>query len=247
MIEHLAMRWWHLDQLSVSDPEMLWANVPDDDKVVVRNRVFSLLSGQILPSDMSPADRLVAIGRKRCDEDLDEFARKIDELMFGKPGWNEEENRVTRWHNWWDSLVGPSCKSVYAALPIQQCSRLYGNANIGNLNLCNLQIPGQLGCDQVAYMRYWYVDTEVTEANADLLEEAFHNSVATVTVGNRPVAQLHLSELFYDVCKLDELLPTRQNFSVELSFFSRANDILSNALKSPLRVHIEGALQQTVY
>jgi len=242
------MRWWHLDQLSVSDPEMLWSNVHEDDKIAVRNRVYSLLNGEILHKDMSPADKLVAIGRKRCDEDLDEFARKIDDMLRGEPGWDESINRVTRWSNWWDSLYGQSCKTVYPPQPqIQQCTRLFGNTNIGNLVICNLQVAGQLCCDQAAYLRYWYVDTTVSEANADELEEALHNSVATLIIGNRLAAQLPLSDLFYSVHPIDEILPTRQNFAVEISCFGRANDILNSALHSPLRVHLEGAHKLTVY
>jgi hypothetical protein len=244
MIEYLAMRWWHLDQLSVSEPEMLWAKVSQDDKNATRNRVYELLNGEIPRSQMSEADRLVVIGRRRCDDDLGEWAKKINDAE--PPALLEV--RETTWHNWWDSLPGPSCRPYYGSpnKPIQQCSRLFGNANIGNLNLTNLYVAGQLCGDHVAFIRYWYIQTSVTPDNADALEEAFHNSVATLTIGNKPYSQFHLSELFYDAQQVDLFLPTRQNFGVEISLYGDAQNILNRLLKTPLVVHLEGAEQRGV-
>jgi hypothetical protein len=45
----------------------------------------------------------------------------------------------------WDHLIRTTGAPV---TPLQQSSRLFGNANIGNLALTNLQVAGQLASDQ---------------------------------------------------------------------------------------------------
>jgi hypothetical protein len=87
----------------------------------------------------------------------------------------------------WDTLI----RSLGApANPIVNGTKLFGNANIGNLALTNLQVAGQLASDQtyvILALRCWlYFDGPNRRRNyLNVTSQLFW----TLTVGNKPMFQ----------------------------------------------------------
>lgn len=84
----------------------------------------------------------------------------------------------------WDSLL----RSTGApATTIGPSTRLFGNANVGRLELTNLQVPGQLASDQtyvILAMRAWlYFDGE---NHRDLYLQVMSQLYFTLTLGDKP-------------------------------------------------------------
>ena len=151
----------------------------------------------------------------------------------------------------WDSLIrttGP----LPAGTTIQQSSRLFGNANIGQLALTNLQVAGQLASDQtyvILAMRCWmFFDGTNRRANyLNTTSQLFF----TLVLGDKPAFQApawyypsgggvwgfdavssiyNLGEPTHEsILKLARpiMVPVRQNFAVEAQFFANGT---TNAL-----------------
>ena len=87
----------------------------------------------------------------------------------------------------WDTLI----RTVgVPATPIVNSTKLFGNANIGNLALTNLQVAGQLASDQtyvILALRCWlFFDGANRRTNyLNVTSQLFW----TLTVGNKPMFQ----------------------------------------------------------
>jgi hypothetical protein len=95
--------------------------------------------------------------------------------------------RERRHQPFWDSLI----RTTGDPTPIiQQSSKLFGNANVGNLALTNLQVAGQLASDQtyvILALRCWlYFDG--TNARANYLRVA-SQLYFTLNLGDKPQFQ----------------------------------------------------------
>ena len=87
----------------------------------------------------------------------------------------------------WDTLV----RSTGAPSPaVGPATRLFGNANVGNLALTNLQVPGQLASDQtyvILALRAWlYFDGT---NRRDLYLQTVSQLYFTLTLGDKPQFQ----------------------------------------------------------
>jgi len=141
----------------------------------------------------------------------------------------------------WDTLIraeGP------LATPIVNGSKLFGNANIGNLSLTNLQVAGQLASDQtyvILALRCWlYFDGVNRRANyLNVTSQLFW----TLVIGNKPMFQApcwyhpagggvwgfdatasifsHGTPEQAAILKLARpiIVPVRQNFAAQADFF----------------------------
>lgn len=140
--------------------------------------------------------------------------------------------------------------------------RLFGNANIGNIDLTNLQIPGQMPSDESWIVQRWYARHNFPLGDPAVrdLYVAWANSVtATFTIGMRPVWTRSLAELVERrprsaeeqsvvVASADPwpaLVPTRQNFSIAVEQFGWAiTDFAPNLRRDGFRprvwFHLEG-------
>lgn len=115
--------------------------------------------------------------------------------------------------------------------------RLFGHMNIGNVNLSNLQVPGQLVSDRSFIVQRWYARSNLPDRQPcrDLVK-AWANAVNVVMViGNRPAWRLSLYELLMRMPRTErgeetphvasdpfpEFIPVRQNFSVQLDCYAR--------------------------
>ncbi|MGH2361783.1 MAG: hypothetical protein ACRDGM_14725, partial [bacterium] len=233
MIERLAKQWFEQAQRDfppqAPNQGLLWEALSDGEKEVVLQHVQRILNGEVPTSQMSEADKSVAIGRKRHVEDISEEHPRKRPSVYSR-----------RWANWWDSLYGQSLPISNNHPILTGGGRLFDNRNIGNYFLCNLQVAGQLCGDQSAFIRHWYIRTTVHKENADGLEEAFQESYADFHVGQRRFQQATLIDLFLDAVRLDRIIPPRQNFDVTVNLTSKATRILNECLKTPLRFHLEG-------
>lgn len=149
--------------------------------------------------------------------------------------------RQRRHQPFWDTLVratGP------LAAPLLPQTRLFGNANIGNLALTNLQVAGQFAADQtyiVLAMRCWlYFDGTNARTN---YTQVISQLYFTMTAGDQPQFQApcwyfpaggglygvsNVAAVFNNgypsqgaILKLARpiAIPVRQNISVAADFF----------------------------
>lgn len=92
--------------------------------------------------------------------------------------------RERRHQPFWDSLVRTTGDP---ATPIAPTQRLFGNANVGNLALTNLQVAGQLASDQtyvILSFRCWlYFDGTNSRSN---YQRVMSQLYWTVVLGDKP-------------------------------------------------------------
>jgi hypothetical protein len=150
--------------------------------------------------------------------------------------------RERRHQPFWDSLVRTTGDPAVAIAPTQ---RLFGNANVGNLALTNLQVAGQLASDQtyvILSFRCWlYFDGTNARAN---YQRTMSQLYWTVTLGDKPQFQApcwyfpaggglfgndSTTPVFNNgwpsqdsILKLARpiVVPVRQNFFAEAQFFT---------------------------
>lgn len=145
--------------------------------------------------------------------------------------------------------------------------RLFNNANVGNLELTNMQVAGQMHSDQTFIVQRWYARHNFAENPPEIRDSirAWASSVvATFVVGSMPVWQRSLYELFErrprtiddDVVPrvasdpFPRVIPPRASFYVNLEQFGWNVDDLVPRLGAdragPYRprvwVHLEGVL-----
>lgn len=151
--------------------------------------------------------------------------------------------RERRHQPFWDSLVRTTGPVTVGT--IGQQSKLFGNANVGQLALTNLQVAGQLASDQtyvVLAMRCWmYFDG--TNRRANYLQTA-SQLYFTLTLGDKPQFQApswyfpagggiwgtdNTASIYNNGMPTQEsilklarpiVVPVRQNISVDASFFT---------------------------
>ena len=156
----------------------------------------------------------------------------LRELAWYVGSMAQQQRRLGRHVNYFDSFsisgssYGDDLQSTYSM-------RIFGNANIGNRNLCNLQVPGQLTFDHDEHVivQRWYARTEL-ESTA-LAKRWFENVHATLIVGDRYQWQLSLGDLMarrpryvtehehqqiFDPCPT--IIPPRQNMSMLVDAFN---------------------------
>jgi hypothetical protein len=142
----------------------------------------------------------------------------------------------------WDTLV----RSTGAPTPaVGPSTRLFGNANVGQLDRTNLQVPGQLASDQtyvILALRAWlYFDGT---SSRDLYLQTVSQLYFTLTLGDKPqfvapcwyhpagggIYGFDASEAVFNngypsqqaILKLARpiIIPVRQNISVNAEFFA---------------------------
>lgn len=102
--------------------------------------------------------------------------------------------------------------------------RLFGNANVGSIDLTNLQIPGQLPGDQALLVGGWRVRMDMPDGPVrDAWNRVAPHVHATFNVGSHPC----LHGMFDEMNTLPTaarriwpvFVPPRQNFDVRVDFF----------------------------
>lgn len=150
--------------------------------------------------------------------------------------------RERRHQPFWDTLVRTTGNPATA---IAASTRLFGNANVGNLALTNLQVAGALASDQtyvILSLRCWLY-FEGTNARAHY-QHVTSQLYFTLSVGDKPMFQAPIwyvpsggGVYGYDattpifnlgmptqesILKLARpiVVPVRQNFNVNMEFFT---------------------------
>jgi hypothetical protein len=133
---------------------------------------------------------------------------------------------------------------------LESHTRLFGNRNVGMLNLSNLQVAGMLTFGP-AVCTGWWATVPLENDLAGPLEELLANAVATFSVCDVPLAQSHLVDLYVAPEPLGEIsVPERHHVSLSIDFYTdalrkwRTKVDRSNRAgdREPLRLwmHIEG-------
>lgn len=154
----------------------------------------------------------------------------------------------------WDTLVRTVGNPT---TPIVNSTKLFGNANIGNLALTNLQVAGQLASDQtyvILALRCWlFFNGTNRRANyLNVTSQLFW----TLTVGNKPMFQApcwyhpsgggvwgfdSTTSIFNlgtpeqgAILKLARpiIVPVRQNFAASADFFAMGTTVALDGLNS---------------
>jgi hypothetical protein len=115
---------------------------------------------------------------------------------------------------WWD------CVEFDGVREVMPYTRLFGNANVGNLNLTNLQVAGSLTYDAPGYLGGWSMVSNAPDDSIDrTLRNLLADGVAKFMLGDRLIAERRMSELYKEAHPIECGLPVRQNTQVELQFF----------------------------
>ncbi len=162
--------------------------------------------------------------------------------------------RERRHQPFWDTLV----RTTGVSPNLQASTRLFGNANVGNLSLTNLQVAGQLASDQtyvILALRVWlYFDGT---NRRDLYQQTASQLYFTLTLGDKPqfVAPCwyhpagggiygvdNTTSVFNNgypsqqsILKLARpiITPVRQNFNVNAEFFAVGTTNVLNIINTP--------------
>jgi hypothetical protein len=162
--------------------------------------------------------------------------------------------RERRHQPFWDTLI----RTTGDPTPIiQNSTRLFGNANVGNLALTNLQVAGQLASDQTYValaLRAWlFFDGTNARLNYQgILSQLYF----TLTLGDKPqfiapcwyfpagggIYGLDATTAVFNngypsqaaIMKLARpiIVPVRQNFNVNAEFFAVGTTVALNTLNS---------------
>jgi hypothetical protein len=162
--------------------------------------------------------------------------------------------RERRHQPFWDTLVRTTGNP---ATPILNATNLFGNANVGNLSLTNLQVAGQLASDQtyvILALRCWLF-FDGTNRRANYLGVA-SQLYWTLTVGEKPMFQapcwyfpsgggiwgfdattsiFNLGEPNHNaILKLARpiIVPVRQNFTATAQFFAIGTTVALDGLNT---------------
>lgn len=136
----------------------------------------------------------------------------------------------------------------------QNGTKLFGNANIGNYPLTNMQIGGQLGQHRSFVVRRWYARTAIPEIarlakRPDIIDHLgawSHMATATLMVGHYHRWSMSIADLLglrprTDIAGEDRrgedpwpiLIPVRQNFQLQIDWqWSHAHDSLRSFFDS---------------
>lgn len=162
--------------------------------------------------------------------------------------------RERRHQPFWDTLVRTTGNPSPA---IQNTTNLFGNSNVGNLGLTNLQVAGQFASDQTYValaLRVWLF-FDGTNRRANYLGVA-SQLYFTLIVGEKPMFQapcwyhpsgggiwgvdnaasiFNLGEPTQEsILKLARpiIVPVRQNFAVQATFFAVGSTVALDGLNS---------------
>jgi hypothetical protein len=156
---------------------------------------------------------------------------------------------------WWDAIVlnGP-----YHYPTNNYSMRMFGNANVGNMYLTNLQVAGGLiaNDDFSVLVRRWFLRTNIAIHPSPGFHEAWtkflNGLMATLVIGNRITWQANGLQLWQNSEQPNNanwplFIPPRQNVSVTLDRFTEARDHFVGRLPSGdvpdvIWIHLQGLL-----
>lgn len=223
-------------------PAKHWTQLSDAERDNVRERVELVLGGYVSRYDMGPADESIYFGRYRF---IDPGApRAAIELISGYDRFEDQKPEVM-WRRkvWWDSL------QFEASGDNPTFCRLFGARNVGSIEKCNLQIPGQMSGDQEAAIYGWHASYAMVPGREVAFDRVTRDAVVTFVIGDHQLAQRPLRDLLAEPYPLNLHIPCRQNFSATIEFAAKdhalsaseaAGDPLDDSLQARIWIHLEG-------
>jgi hypothetical protein len=240
MTEQQAVSWYVAECRTgslITNLVPLWSELPEARREEIRRRVEDVLRGEVRRSEMSLGDLAVYFGRYR--------------LLETAPPDKFSKDRASRRMVLYDSL------EFGGVVPARNSTRLFGNANIGDYNRTNLEVPGQLASDQSFYIAGWHVVASDDSELLPHLERMLVDGMATLWLGDRPQTMRKLVELWREPCPVEQILPIRQTFNVVVDFFGRAfnefckrvDELRRDQEREPFRIwiNLEGWQLREIY
>ena len=136
----------------------------------------------------------------------------------------------------WDSFrLGPD---------LSYESRLFGSANVGNLHLTNMQVPGGIPGELHFIVMHWSARHNATgPLGHDLVAQAAHGTYITLTVNSAHVATYPLALLMSATGARPPQWPiviqARESFDVRVSAFRHATTVATRFGDNPPHIWIQ--------
>ena len=203
MQEQQAMDWHYAEQRQHEGEPTSWFELAEERREEIRKHVRILMDNEIPRSQMSAPDLAIFHGRQR------QFGGEPPKACMER----FREGATAFRSVFWDTLVlGPPIYDV------EQRTRLFGYANIGNAALTNLQVSGQLASDQHFYVSNWHLSVLCDSKLAPELEALLMKTMVLLRVEERPYAFHRMLDLWREPKPVSVLLGVRQNFDVIVEF-----------------------------
>ncbi len=220
------------------------------------DRVRLVLGGEVRWSETTPGDRAIWKGRAR---DVAKFDRRwrnrdkdADQLTTEERNIARRNRRTgatsdRRYLNVWDTVLvedgdgGPGFTTYTGGSPVQSL-RLFGNANVGRLDLTNLQVGSMIAGDSPAYIATMYASATDWDGLVGIADRCF----VTLVIGSRPMVQAPLRELVHGV-PVRQTIPPRQDFNVQLDMFVKHGLPRRRFDPFELVIHLEGVSSYVRY
>ncbi len=241
MTEQHALNWHHAELRAANhtngDCEP-WSNLPEARREEIRDRVKLVLDCEVRRSEMSPGDLAVWFGRTRLihSEPPEQLLQYLADLWERNKKKRPDDSRLyqpyLRRRHWWDCME-------FGAIVAEPRTRLFGNRNIGDSNLSNMQVAGCLASDNMSYVRAWYLSLDADPELIRPLEQMLCQSTATLHMGDMPQRNDRGIDLWREPQPVDVMVPVRQNMDVTLEFFGRAFETFRDLAASRFSVALE--------
>ncbi len=222
-VKHAALIWYRAENPEPRPHRMTLGDI----FAVAIPRVMAVLGGEVRWSEASPGDKAIWVGRPR---NIALFHERAD------------------WTNFWDTIcIGPGEMGLAPwrlSDPLGRTAsgwvrmfgtasgwvRMFGNYNVGNWWLCNMQVAGQLPCDQFFHVEQMY-------AHTDRLPDTTEAITLSLVVRNKQVAASHIQDAIAGhPCGL--VIAPRDDFGVRVDWTRVVRPIT-------IRVHLEGVTSRT--
>lgn len=218
-IHRMARLWYRMESESPTSGLPPASKMQCSDILAIAvPRVEAVLLGEVRWSEASPGDRAIWVGR----------ARNVEEVVRDLGVASKE----TMWENVWDTVViGSGARGVVGVPVPTGTRRIFGNENVGNWRLSNLQCPGQLVARANWEVAQIYAECDRSPDRGEALR-------ATLIIGNKIATSATLSDLLFGH-PVGATVVECQNFMVSIDWSGIARPL-------ELRVHLEGRATRTV-
>lgn len=244
LIAKLALEWLraeHAAQVAETGENF----IPSDDEIAIaQDRVYQVCMGEVRWSECGPGDKAIWKGRMRDVARFEQMwrtSRRVDkhiEESAGSDGIHRRRFYQRRHAVWYDTMA-------FLATGNAVSTRLFGNTNIGDHFLTNLQVPWTLAPrEQTSTI----LSFSVSVSSMTALRWAADHVMFTFIMGCMPQSPgpLFVRDLFMGVPLLRPIVvPPRQTMSVQVDVRGLAQGALPGALPDgidpfTLTFHIEG-------
>lgn len=231
MKDDVAIRWYEKDLQAMlvrqgkepANPAMVkadpypdpprWHELDEAQKIAIRARVRAVLLGDVRRCEMGPADLDVYFGRYRVFDPIAPH-EAVSSILSRLRKRGVDGHPMVEYHRGvlWD------CVEFNSWRPPVSSHRLFGNANVGDYVMCNLQHAGQMGEGSELSLYGWHASIEVDPGVEDIAGRLIEGATVRLIIGDKPVAERHLRDLFNEPFPIQAHVPPMQTFGVHVEF-----------------------------